>query len=60
MSSDAVDNPAKWRFLAAETRATAERMMDPEAKRLMCSIAKGYDRLAQRAEARIDPNRSRN
>ena len=41
-----------WRDRAGEARATAERMTDPKAKRIMFAIAFGYDRLAKRAEER--------
>jgi hypothetical protein len=51
MPSDS-DAAERWRTLAAEARAVAEEMADPEAKRTMLSIADGYDRLARRAEAR--------
>ena len=51
MPSD-VDVAERWRTLAAEARATADRMIDPEAKRTLLNIAEGYERLARRAEAR--------
>jgi hypothetical protein len=41
-----------WRDRAGKARATAERMTDPEAKRVMLAIAIGYDKLAKRAEER--------
>ena len=40
------------RKLSAEARARADEMADPEAKRIMSSIAEGYERLARRADAR--------
>ena len=47
------DNAAeRWRTLAAEARAAADEMTDPEAKRTLLNIAEGYERLALRAEAR--------
>ena len=50
MPSD-IDVAEHWRTLAAEARARADEMSDPEAKRIMLSIAEGYKRLARRAEA---------
>jgi hypothetical protein len=50
--SENAELAARWRALAAEARATAERMSDAEAKLIVQSIAEGYERLAQRAEAR--------
>jgi hypothetical protein len=48
----AVDVAERWRTLAAEARATADKMTDPEAKRTLLNIAEGYERLARRAELR--------
>jgi hypothetical protein len=42
----------QWRALAAEVRAIAAELRDPEAKRLMLKIAEAYERLARYAEAR--------
>jgi hypothetical protein len=47
-----VDAPERWRTRAAEARATADEMSDPEAKRTLLNIAEAYERLARRAEAR--------
>jgi hypothetical protein len=52
MPSDSADAAARWRALAAEARATAEQMTDADAKRVVLNIADGYERLAERAEAR--------
>ena len=41
-----------WRDRAGEARATAERMTDPDTKRIMLAIATGYERLAKRNEER--------
>ena len=43
---------AHWRARAAEARALAEAMRDPEAHRAMLGIAAGYERLAGAAERR--------
>ena len=51
MPSD-VDVAGRWRTLAAESRAAADKMTDAEAKRTLLNIAEGYERLARRAEAR--------
>ena len=51
MPSD-VDVAGRWRTLAAEARATSDKMTDPQAKRTLLNIAEGYERLARRAEAR--------
>jgi hypothetical protein len=37
---------------AEEARTMVEQMIDPEAKRMMISVAETYERLARRAEAR--------
>ena len=47
-----VDIAERWRTLAAEARAAADEMTDPESKRALLRIAEGYERLARRAEAR--------
>jgi hypothetical protein len=46
------DVAERWRALAAEARAAATELTDREAKRIMLSIADGYEVLARRAEAR--------
>ena len=51
MPSD-VDVAERWRTLAAEARAAADTLVDPEAKRTLLNIAEGYERLARRAQAR--------
>ena len=53
MSADDHD-AERWRKLAAEARAIAETMTDPEAQRVMLFIAERYRLLAERAEARKD------
>ena len=44
------DDPKHWRDRAQEARARAGELNDPVAKRQMLGIARGYDRLAKRAE----------
>ena len=41
-----------WQERAAEARALADTMSDPETKRLMHGIADAYEHLARRAEER--------
>jgi hypothetical protein len=40
----------RWRRLAAEAHAEAQRMSDAESRASMLHIARTYERLAQRAE----------
>jgi hypothetical protein len=47
-----VDTAERWHNLAAEARAVADELTDLDAKAVMLEIAKGYDLLARRAEAR--------
>ena len=52
MPARLLTNAKHWRDRAEEARATAERMTDPKAERVMLAIAIGYERLAERAEER--------
>jgi len=45
-------NPEHWRDRAEEARAVASQMTDPRAKATMLDIAKGYDTMAEHAQAR--------
>jgi hypothetical protein len=47
-----LDDPTHWRARAAEARAIAAEMKDPEAQRTMLEIAMHYDALAERAARR--------
>jgi hypothetical protein len=47
-----LNNAEHWRDRAEEARTHAEQLTDPEAKRMMLSIAESYEKLAQRAEER--------
>lgn len=51
MSAD-LDDADHWLTLAAEARVAAQKLSDPEAKRVLLFIADAYKRLAQRALAR--------
>jgi hypothetical protein len=55
MATDLTDDPEHWRNRAHEARIRAGELNDPEAKRQMLGIARGYDRLAERAEGRMRP-----
>jgi hypothetical protein len=48
---------AHWEQRAAEARAVAAELTDPEARDAMLEIAKGYDRIAElvRAKAKSKP-----
>lgn len=46
------DVEEQWRSLAAEARILAGEMTDLEARRIMLSIAAGYDLLADHAKVR--------
>ena len=43
--------PEHWRQRAAEARAMAENMTDPQAKRAMLRVADSYEEIAKRVEA---------
>ena len=47
-----INDPKHWRHRAAEARAMAESLTDPEAKQLMLNVAADYEKLAKRAEER--------
>jgi hypothetical protein len=47
-----LDDPQHWLERAEEMRRLAEEMRDAETRRMMLSIAEGYDKLAQRAKER--------
>ena len=52
MPSEKSDPAARWRVLAAEARAVAEEMTDPQARLILLTIARSYERLAERAQTR--------
>jgi hypothetical protein len=54
MPTSFVNNSEHWRKRAAEARQLANSMSDPISRTMMLGIADDYDRLAARAEIRID------
>ena len=48
-----INDPKHWRERAEEARVHAEQMADPEAKQTMLKIAEDYEKLAERAEQRL-------
>jgi hypothetical protein len=48
----AFDDPEHWRQRAEQSRRLADQMNDAISKETMLTIAKDYDRLAERAEQR--------
>jgi hypothetical protein len=62
MPPEASDPVLRWRALAEEARTIADQMTDPQAKLILLTIARGYDRLAERAAARAaqtDPDKKK-
>jgi hypothetical protein len=57
MTSDLLTNPQYWRDRAKEIRVLAERSTHPETKRTLQNIAPDYERLALRAEGRLQESR---
>jgi len=51
-----LDDPQHWLDRAEEMRRLAEDMREPETRRMMLSIAEGYDKLAKRAKERASQN----
>jgi hypothetical protein len=49
------DDPAHWRQRAQASRAEADRLNNPDAKKIMLEIAEAFARLADRAEKRGKP-----
>jgi hypothetical protein len=52
MPAEASEPATRWRVLADQSRAAAEEMTDPQARLILLTIARAYDRLAERPEAR--------
>jgi len=47
-----LDKPQHWLYRAKQMRRLAEDTPEPKTRRLMLSIAEGYDKRAKRAEER--------
>lgn len=47
-----IDSAERWRELAEEARAVADKLTDPDAKQVMLRIAEGYELLIRRAKDR--------
>ena len=60
MPAEAPDPALRWRALADEARTIADQMTDPQQKLILLTIARGYDRLAERAAARRSRTEPRN
>jgi hypothetical protein len=58
MRTTLADDPKRWRDRAHDARIRAGELNDPKAKRQMLGIARGYDRLAERAARRLRPTAS--
>jgi hypothetical protein len=52
MPPEASDPAARWRVLAEDAHAAAEEMSDPQARLILLTIARAYERLAERADLR--------
>jgi hypothetical protein len=52
MPPEEADPALRWRALADEARTIADQMTDQQAKLVLLTIARGYDRLAERAAVR--------
>jgi hypothetical protein len=50
MPPEVSDPAARWRVLAQDARAAAEEMTDPQARLILLTIARAYERLAERAD----------
>ena len=49
--SDGTYSPENYRLRAAEVRAKAENMTDPQTKQMMQEVAAGYEQMARSLEA---------
>jgi hypothetical protein len=56
-SSPFLNDTAHWRERATEMRALAAQAKDAETQTIMMRLASDYDKLAARAEKRVDSRR---
>jgi hypothetical protein len=54
-----LNNPAHWHLRAQEARLLASQLEDPEAKAATLKIADEYERLAVRAQQRMDADKAK-
>ena len=59
MTSDLLTNPQFWRDRAEEIRVLSERYVARETKRMLQGIVADYEKLAQRAEERLNETKAR-
>lgn len=52
-----IDDPEHWRSRAEEARTLADQMHDEVSRQMMRRIAEDYERLAKRAQERLDRKR---
>jgi len=50
-----LDDPQHWLYRAKQMRRLAEDTREPKTRRMLLSIAEGYDKRAKRAQERSEP-----
>jgi len=58
MTLQGINDARHWRDRAAEMRVLSDEFKDPEAQRMMLTLASDYDKIADRAEERAMPGPS--
>ena len=54
MTLQGINDAKHWRDRAAEMRVLSDEFNDPEAQRMMLTLASDYDKIADRAEDRAE------